>query len=320
MLKIIIVFLLFFSVGFCNAQNLVPNNSFEIYDTCPNSAGKICNAVPWFQPRIALGNVCNSSSSEAFNQCSSSFQNDVPDNGVGYQYAKTGNGYAGAVFYYGSTNNGREYIEVGLVDSFTQGKKYYVEFYVSLADQCNYAIDGLGAYFSKDSVLDSTTSGTNQLLPYVPQVQNPANNFISDTMNWAKVSGSFIAAGGEKFMTIGNFLDSVNTNVNIINGTWNAAYYYIDDVLVIDSGWVGINEPQENNSIKIFPNPTNGIFTIKNDKIKSVEVINALGEKIYSTQITNNQIAIDISDKPKGIYFVRIKTEEGTVVKKIAVQ
>ena len=40
---------------------------------------------------------------------------------------------------------------------------------------------------------------------YVPQVVNPSNKVIVFVGQWYEVSGEFIAVGGEKYLTIGNF-------------------------------------------------------------------------------------------------------------------
>ena len=54
--------------------------------------------------------------------------------------------------------------------------------------------------------------------------------FRSDTINWFKISNSFISDGGEKYLTIGNF-------DNIIiwpAGKYGQVYVYIDDVSVCE--------------------------------------------------------------------------------------
>ncbi|PCJ89666.1 MAG: hypothetical protein COA57_01240 [Flavobacteriales bacterium] len=37
-----------------------------------------------------------------------------------------------------------------------------------------------------------------------------------------------------------------------------------------------------------------------------IVVYNVLGKNVYQSTITKNQLVIDISDQPNGIYFVRI--------------
>jgi gliding motility-associated-like protein len=219
---------IFFSILFFSAKvisfaqtNLVPNYSFEDTLNCPTGATQINNAPPWFT-------VSNNGSPDYFNACSNSAFVDVPLNFAGYQFAKTGQAYSGMAVF---TKNFalREYISIKLFDSLIVNKKYCVEFYISLSDSCSYAISSIGAYFSNDSIKD-----TNLVLPYTPQVYNPNYNIITDTQNWSKISGYFIAMGGETFMTIGNFNSNANTDTTFLGGNNLFAYYFIDDVSVYE--------------------------------------------------------------------------------------
>ncbi|MBI4929880.1 MAG: gliding motility-associated C-terminal domain-containing protein [Bacteroidetes bacterium] len=235
------ILLYYFLSGFNNlySQNLVPNYSFEQYDTCPNNVSQIYYAVPWFQPNNGGGNTTNSSSTDYYNPCSTNPFVSAPQNVVGYQYARTGVSYAGFSGFnpggWPPLTEGREYLEVQLVDTLTAGKKYCVSFYVSFGDQAVFAIDMIGAYFSNNSILQSDPNYSN--LPFIPQINNSKGNVISDTLNWILITDDFIANGGEQFMTIGNFY--LNDSTTIVNfhptGNAYANYYYIDDVTVTPS-------------------------------------------------------------------------------------
>jgi len=73
--------------------------------------------------------------------------------------------------------------------------------------------------------------------------------------------------------------------------------------------------------LRIFPNPTRGKLTIDNGQLTmdNVEVFDVYGRK--QKTIINYQLSIinsiDISHLPAGIYFVKIRTEAGEVVKKV---
>jgi hypothetical protein len=86
---------------------------------------------------------------------------------------------------------------------------------------------------------------------------------------------------------------------------------------------VGINELQ--NNVKIYPNPTDGQLTIENEKLKieNVEIIDTWGRtRLNNFQLStfNSQLIIDISHLPNGVYFIRIKTEKGTIMQKVVKQ
>jgi hypothetical protein len=61
------------------------------------------------------------------NTCSTDPGYSVPNNNVGFQYPKSGQGYSTTDFYI-SFFNGRGYLQVPLKASLLFGKKYYGEF------------------------------------------------------------------------------------------------------------------------------------------------------------------------------------------------
>lgn len=100
----------------------------------------------------------------------------------------------------------------------------------------------------------------------------------------------------------------------------------ITDTVVLTVGTpIGVPDAKgENNTISIFPNPTNGAFTIKSsEKILSLEIMNVMGEKLTPLRLSPKGESVVVT-LPLGlgqeIYFVRIKTGQGTAVKKIIVQ
>ena len=217
----------------CFAQpiNIIPNPSFEIYDTCPYKEGlpnysgtdQICYAIPWFQPAICtwLYNYCDCGSSDFFHYCSDA----IPKNVAGFQYPNSGIGYAGIGLYFIQSNDGREYIEVKL-NSKLENKKYCTSFFVSLADEFNWiATNCIQARFTNDTVTQlngwmklNLNDGINNL------------NIISDTTDWTLVKGIYSAKGGENFMTVGCFDDFQIVNDNCIDPlNCGYAYYYFDD-------------------------------------------------------------------------------------------
>lgn len=87
------------------------------------------------------------------------------------------------------------------------------------------------------------------------------------------------------------------------------------------NGTSGISENTvAKNNITVFPNPTNGQFTIvsKENDYKLI-ITNILGENIYQSQIKNMKAEIDFNKESSGIYFLNIKTEEGTISKKLII-
>ena len=92
---------------------------------------------------------------------------------------------------------------------------------------------------------------------------------------------------------------------------------------------LGLSEPLSvtNNlreKIKIFPNPTSGIFTIKNletssnpSSISNIEITDITGKTIKQLSIDNYQLSIDLTNQPSGIYFIKINIAKETFVSKL---
>ncbi len=75
------------------------------------------------------------------------------------------------------------------------------------------------------------------------------------------------------------------------------------------------------NDIIIYPNPSNGIFTIQCDQIQSIEITNICGQVFYSSDNfkLSNEYKVDLRKQPKGIYFAKIKTTDFVKVEKIII-
>ena len=68
----------------------------------------------------------------------------------------------------------------------------------------------------------------------------------------------------------------------------------------------------------IYPNPTTGMVTIMGKDLKTAEVFNALGQHLATAKGEGEQLTVDISDLPAGVYFVNVTDGEGRkCVKKV---
>jgi len=78
-------------------------------------------------------------------------------------------------------------------------------------------------------------------------------------------------------------------------------------------------ETIETSSIKIYPNPTGGELKIVCGKLKveNIEIYDAFGKKVGVTCTNTAETTIDISHLSAGVYFVKIQTETGEVVRKV---
>jgi len=103
--------------------------------------------------------------------------------------------------------------------------------------------------------------------------------------------------------------DGYKDVITTINGLTNLVWYRNITFLSVD-----VNKLQ---NIIFVPNPTSGIVNIQNLNIpiNNITVYNIAGTVVLSQVINNN--FINMSSLQTGIYFVKIKTDEGEIVKKV---
>ncbi len=83
-----------------------------------------------------------------------------------------------------------------------------------------------------------------------------------------------------------------------------------------------INELNLSQVLEIYPNPSNGMFTLMNrhSKMSAIEIYSITGETILSTSTNRQQIDLDLSDFSEGIYFVRAYVGDRIYNQKIVIQ
>ncbi len=294
--------------------NLVPNGSFEEYDTCPTSYTtpgdpQIQRCKHWYAP--------TEGTSDYFRTCALLTSNvSIPYNWGGFQYPFDGNAYVGILAYYidfFNPNNYSEYIQTKLNECLIQNQEYYVEFYVCRGGRQGIAIDRIGALFTSYPI----SRPDAKMMIASPQVENPRHHIIKDTINWTKISGTFIAEGGECYITIGNFYSHEATDTIMYHSDWPDDYssYFIDGVtLKLVDSW--INYPN------VFtPNNDgfNDLFLLESKSIDSFEgkIFNRWGTKIFEwhdiTQGWDGKFNGSIC--AEGVYYILInaKGAEGKV-------
>ena len=85
------------------------------------------------------------------------------------------------------------------------------------------------------------------------------------------------------------------------------------------SDLVGITNIDDNN-IKIYPNPTNGKFSIEGNNIQKIEIKDVNGGTVKAIATTKKHIEIDLSQQPKGIYMIKVLTNKGVAIKKVVLE
>lgn len=85
----------------------------------------------------------------------------------------------------------------------------------------------------------------------------------------------------------------------------------------------GISDTKNNHSISLYPNPSNGKFTLTSDISQGgmIEVYNITGAKVFSQNTSSlTRANIDISQQAKGIYLVKVSNTENVWTQRVVVE
>lgn len=299
-----------------HSQNLVPNHSFEEYNYCPtwstsNASQFDQMIVDWYVPFSHKG------TSDYWHGCDSFY----PNNNAGIQYAQHGQGYIGLHAYQTYYKDTREYAMVELISSLEKDVSYTLSMWVSLAERCEVAVNGIGMALLSDTQMQSIPNQSHGNfvygIPYALITQQP----VSDKVNWVQLKTEYIANGDEKYVLLGNLLSGAQTTeMDLV--TWHnspkAAYYYIDNITVMKtSEYIASNKEIDKKSFSVYPNPATDIINIEseNEIVKSIE-INDVNGKLIPLNSINNQ-TIDINSLANGVYFLKIKSNTGEEIHKV---
>ncbi len=85
-------------------------------------------------------------------------------------------------------------------------------------------------------------------------------------------------------------------------------------------GFVGVPNLEDDSATKVYPNPSNGIFTLEGDGINAIEIVNSKGQIVSKRLIDKNITLIDVSNLPKGMYFLKVFNNKGVIYTKIVKQ
>jgi len=118
------------------------------------------------------------------------------------------------------------------------------------------------------------------------------------------------------------FTGQTDTIAGIASGGFQNTYGggVVDALLVKFSSCAltSVSEQTRGNSFNVFPNPSSGKITVENSG--DITIYNVLGKLILLIRISGDKTEIDMSDYPKGIYFIELRSGEKTVIQKLVLQ
>lgn len=312
-MKIITFWILLCSCSLTFAQNLVPNPSFEDYSLCPQAHDGTNLLDHWSVPSGHTGTT------DYFNACGPSTVG-VPTNFIGVQDARTGDAYIGQYIGFATPAPAdyREYIQVKLSAPLQANVLYSVGAWLSFPEYASYSVDRFGFYLSSTPL---TGNNSFYVLPVVPQVES-SGVFFTNSNGWEYVGGTFVATGGEEYLTIGNFRDTSMTNMQASGAfpAYGSGFIYVDDVIVQEGEITALASNGFQGAVQVFPTH------LKSDQSIQIKIPAGFGKKaelsLYdsfgkvlvekSQALTAGQdlITLGTSGAQSGLHFIKVTVGE----------
>jgi hypothetical protein len=299
------------------AQNLVPNHSFEEYDTC-----RVVNDV-YYPDTGPLGWFSAGWTPDHFMSCltTGSF-NGAPLSIWAFQYPQDGSCYAGVITYH-QTVMGREFFMVELTETLVAGQTYYASFYANAAWEGWEIHPQMWVATSHLGMLFTTQPRQWEINDPVPAPGNFAHVFhpwvITDTVAWTLVSGSFVADSAYRYVMIGNHFDDAVTDTLHLGYSiqYAKAMALIDNVCVSSSlsGCplaLGVAD-RELERIVLYPNPVIGELMLSGvPRGAEATIYDALGRTMWRGSTTAGTWRFDVGYWAKGSYVLRLEQGVGS--------
>jgi hypothetical protein len=111
-----------------------------------------------------------------------------------------------------------------------------------------------------------------------------------------------------------------NGSIMVIENNPSAFYCSADTSLqVLISANVGLNDPDAGNNISIYPNPSEGNFTVTTSDAnqKKISVYDIVGNEFLNFNSSDKLISVDLGEAASGIYFLKIETDAGMFTEKL---
>jgi hypothetical protein len=183
-------------------------------------------------------------------------------------------------------------------------------FNVNMTDSIasGYFVEGTDQLFLGTSMNGWTTPGQDPAYELTESATNDVYTvdvpFLSPGLYYYKY---FKVVGSTPSWDNGEWVGDPNREIELI----------ANDVVVNDIFGRNVSINDISNEIKIYPNPSNGTFTIQTKQVCNVEVIDITGKVINTLRVNGNSV---MKIQTPGVYFLRFTNENGTGVQRVVVK
>ncbi len=159
------------------------------------------------------------------------------------------------------------------------------------------------------------------------------NVAVGDTVRWVWDNGSHTTTSG----VIPGGASSWDANISTANHSYEYRVLLAGDYNYVCTPHAGMGMvgsftatlatavgEHKDNSMVVYPNPSRGVFKLSFGNTLNTEAeisLMDLSGKTISAKLTNGsaEMTFDLSDFSKGYYFLRLKSDAGIVVRRIAI-
>jgi hypothetical protein len=106
--------------------------------------------------------------------------------------------------------------------------------------------------------------------------------------------------------TAQTFTPTSNGNYAVVVSFGNSCADTSDCVAI---STIGLNEKELDNSITVYPNPSQGIFVIESRSAITATIIDVFGKVIANIDLKEGSNQIDLSTQARGIYYIQLNSE-----------
>jgi hypothetical protein len=127
-------------------------------------------------------------------------------------------------------------------------------------------------------------------------------------------------------VNLASLVGSSSVLIKVVNATDYENNLYIDNINIAAST-VAIDESVLDAAVSVAPNPSNGQFKVSINLPAAADlqlsVFDVVGKQIAGRDLTgfsSGSFDFDLSSKASGVYFLRVTSENRTIVKKISIR
>ena len=168
----------------------------------------------------------------------------------------------------------------------------------------SYSVTGSNASgcISSNTAVSSVTVNSNPVVVALSSTSLICNG-NSAVLTASTTATSYTWNTGATTMSI-SVSPSVTTTYSVI-ATNTTGCVANSTVTIVVNTCTGVKELNPN-SISVYPNPTNGFFTIELNEIAQIIITNSLGDVLINKTLDAGKQNLDLQNKINGIYFIRL--------------